>query len=117
LAIAVWLVGALVVHDLVLAPAVVAAGWAATRVLPAWLRAPVQAAALVGLTVTLASVPLLSGRGRRPGNPSADPLDYPRNLALVLLVVCAVCSAWAAARWMAGRQRHSAVEHHEGPTG
>ena len=98
-AVASWLIGGLVVHDAVLAPLVVAVGWLAARVLPPWLRAPVQVGTLVAGVVTLASIPLLLGRGRRPDNPSANPLDYSRNLFLVLAVIALTCLSWAAVRW------------------
>jgi hypothetical protein len=93
--VALWLIGGLVVHDAVLAPALVAFGWVVARLLPPWAQAPVQAGGLVAAVVTLASVPLLLGFGRRPDNPSANPLDYPRNLLIVLTVVAVVCAVWA----------------------
>lgn len=102
--VATWLVAALVLHDAVLAPLVVVAGWSLARVLPRWARGPVQAAALVAGTLVLASVPLLLGRGRRPDNPSADPLDYSRNLIGLLVVIAAVAAAWA----LAARRRSRA---------
>lgn len=107
-----WLVAALVLHDAVLAPVVLGLGWVAARALPGWLRAPVQAGALVGLTLTLASVPLLTGLGRASDNPSVDPLDYSRNLIGLLLAVVLVCAVWAAAR---RRRETSALQHHEAP--
>ena len=109
-AVAIWLVGGLVLHDAVLAPLVVALGWLAARVLPPWLRAPVQLGTLVAGVVTLASIPLLLGRGRRPDNPSANPLDYSRNLFVVLAVIALVCGAWALVRW---RARASGVQRDE----
>lgn len=109
--VATWLVAGLVLHDAVLAPAVVAAGWVLARVLPPWLRAPVQTGALVVGVLTLASVPLLLGRGRRPDNPSADPLDYPRNLLLVVAVVVVVCAGWALVLWW--RRARSGAQGHE----
>ena len=109
--VATWLVAGLVLHDAVLAPVVVATGWVLARVLPGWLRAPVQTGALVIGVLTLASVPLLLGRGRRPDNPSADPLDYPRNLLLVAGVVAVVCAGWAVAAWW--RRSRSGAQGHE----
>ncbi len=108
-AVATWLVGGLVLHDAVLAPVVVVAGWLVTRVLPPWLRAPVQGGILVIGVVTLASVPLLLGLGRRPGHPSADPLDYPRNLLVVVAVVVVVCAGWA----LVARRRASPEQQQE----
>ena len=109
--IATWLVGALVLHDAVLAPVCVGIGWLTARVLPPWLRAPVQVAAFVAGAVTVASTPLLLGLGRRPDNPSADPLDYPHNLLAVVLVITGVCAAWAVAARRLQRLR-AANGHH-----
>ncbi|MBC7639452.1 MAG: hypothetical protein H7231_06685 [Rhodoferax sp.] len=109
--VATWLVAGLVLHDAVLAPVVVAVGWVCARVLPGWLRAPVQTGALVIGVLTLASVPLLLGRGHRPDNPSADPLDYPRNLLTVVAVVAVVCTGWAIAAWW--RRSRSDAQGHE----
>lgn len=112
-AVAIWLVGGLVVHDAVLAPLVLALGWVAARVLPPWLRAPVQLGALVGGVVALASVPLLLGKGRRPDNPSANPLDYSRNLLIVLTAIALVCAAWALLRWRRERRTRAQVRRSE----
>lgn len=109
-AVAIWLVGGLVLHDAVLAPLVVVLGWLAARVLPPWLRAPVQVGTLVAGVVTLASIPLLLGRGRRPDNPSANPLDYSRNLFVVLAGIALVCGVWALVRW---RTQASGVQRDE----
>lgn len=97
--IATWLVGALVLHDTVFAPVCVGIGWLIARVLPPWLRAPVQVGAFVAGVVTIASAPLLLGLGRRSDNPSADPLDYPHNLLVVAAVIAATCATWAVAAW------------------
>ncbi len=109
--VATWLIAGLVLHDFVFAPVIVGLGWVVARALPSWLRAPVQVGALIAGVVAIASIPLVLGRGRRPDNPSADPLDYPRNLLIVVAVVVAVCAVWALAAWR--RQRASAAQRHE----
>jgi hypothetical protein len=45
--------------------------------------------------LTVALLPLMSGRGRTPANPSQQPLPYTRNLLLVLLAVWLVTAALA----------------------
>ena len=112
--IATWLVAGLVLHDAVLAPVVLGIGWLVSRVLPMWLRAPVQVGALVAGVVGLASIPLVLGLGRRPDNPSADPLDYPRNLLIVVTAIVVVCAGWALVAWW--RQRDSGAQRHEAAT-
>ncbi|MEV4469798.1 NAD(P)/FAD-dependent oxidoreductase [Nonomuraea sp. NPDC049504] len=74
-----WFGGAAVAHDAILVPLVLLAGWALRRV-----RWAVRAAAIVAGTVTLATLPTVLALGRRGDNPSILPLDYGRNLLLVL---------------------------------
>jgi hypothetical protein len=87
-----WLAAALLVHDLLVAPALLAAGWLVGRLPDRW-RAPVRAALVVSATVVLVSLPALLGDGRttQPGNASLLPNHYGRSLALVL------AAAWAVA--------------------
>ncbi len=110
---ATWAAAVLVAHDLVLAPVVVGLGWLVARVLPTSARAPVQVGALVAASVALMSAPLWLGRlvrGPSTANPSANPLDYPRNLVVVLAVIGAVTALAAAARWTkAAAQRRNAT--------
>ena len=84
-----WLVGGILVHDLVIFPATAVAGLVLTRFVRAPYRAVVQGALLVSAAVALSSLPLWRGYGRSPGNPSVDPLPYGRNLAIVLGAVWA----------------------------
>jgi hypothetical protein len=100
-AVGVWLAGAVIAHDAVLAPAVVALGWLVARAVPRTVRGPLQAGALVAGSVALMSAPLwlrpLLGPVSR-ANPSANPLDYPGNLVLVLAVIAAMTVAAILAR-------------------
>ncbi|MFC5831784.1 hypothetical protein [Nonomuraea insulae] len=74
-----WFGGVLVAHDAILAPAVLLAGLVLGRT-GRWAKA----AAVVAGTVTLATLPTVLALGRRADNPSILPLDYLRNLLLVL---------------------------------
>lgn len=65
-----FLVGGVLVHDLVLAPLTVLLGVALTRLVPRGRRAPVALAFLVWATLTVAVANVLSGQGGRPDNPS-----------------------------------------------
>lgn len=96
-----WLVGLLLVHDLVLAPLVQVAGRRLRDRAPEAWRWPLQLGLVTSGVLVLASVPLLAGVGRRaqPGNDSVLPGDYPRALAGVLAVVwLAVLALGVAAR-------------------
>ena len=94
-----WLLGGLLVHDLLLVPAVLLVGLA-VRQLPTALQPSVRAALIVSGTLALTSVPLLLGYGRstQPGNTSLLPGDYPRNLAITTGAVWAATAIWALLR-------------------
>ncbi|MFC9977969.1 hypothetical protein ACFVH6_44390 [Spirillospora sp. NPDC127200] len=77
---AVWVGGAVLVHDLVFAPAVLLAGAAVTH-------RRTRAALVVAGAVTLVALPMVLGLGRRPDNASILPLPYGRNLLIVLAVI------------------------------
>lgn len=100
----VWAAGAVVLHDGVLVPLVLAAGLLLTR---GRLRGVWRAALLTLGTVTLAALPALLRPGR-PANPSVLPLDYPMGLAVVAAAVV-VGAAVAAGRrlWPARGERQS----------
>jgi hypothetical protein len=84
-----WLIGLLLVHDIVLAPLVHLAGRGLRDRAPAAWRWPSQLGLVTSGVLVLASVPVLVGVGRRtqPGNASVLPGDYPLALAGVLAVV------------------------------
>lgn len=84
-----WLIGGALAHDLLLVPVVLMAG-RVLRLLPARLRAPVQAALLVGAVLTLVAVPFLGRFGVKPGNASHLPRDYTAGLLVALAVVAVV---------------------------
>ncbi|MEV7420222.1 hypothetical protein [Streptomyces sp. NPDC089919] len=85
----VWLGGALVLHDGVIAPLLLAVGLLVAAV-PA--RRAVRGALLTGGVLVLITLPLLLRPGAPP-NPSALPLPYGRNLALVLAAVAVLTAA------------------------
>jgi hypothetical protein len=91
-----WFLAGLLVHDLLIAPAILVVGLA-TRHLPNALRPLVRAALIVSGTLVLLSVPLLLGYGRatQPGNTSVLPGNYPLNLTIVLTAVWIIAGACA----------------------
>ena len=82
-----WIVGTAVAHDAIVAPLVTLVGLLLAARLPRWARGPVAAAVAATGVVLLVSYPQLRHFGRRADNPSILPLDYPRNVALVLGVI------------------------------
>jgi hypothetical protein len=94
LGVLVWLAGALVLHDGILAPLVLAVG---LLLVGRRRRGPLRGALLVAGSVVLVALPLLVRPGAPP-NPSALPLPYGRNLAIVLAAVTVVTGLLIAVR-------------------
>ncbi|RIQ20377.1 hypothetical protein [Jiangella rhizosphaerae] len=100
----VWLAGAGVAHDALVAPLVVVAA-VATRRLPVAARLPARLGLALTALVTVVFWPVVRGWGRSPSVPSALPLDYGRNLLVVLALIWLVAGVVAAARWRRERRR------------
>lgn len=81
-----WLVVGLLVHDAVLAPLVFAACALAYRVIGGRGRGRLAALLLTGGSLVLISIPALVRHGRN-ANPTVLPLDYARNLGVLLAVL------------------------------
>lgn len=71
-----WAAGAVIVHDLLLAPLVVAAGVGIARFAPPPSRTPVALLLAGWALVTAASLGVLSGQGGKPDNASLLTGDY-----------------------------------------
>jgi hypothetical protein len=99
--VALWVVGADLLHDLVIAPVICVIGYVIARRAPAAWRWPVRAAALTSALVLAVAYPALRGFGRDrvPDNRSVLPLDYPTAVLTVLSVVWIVALIWALASW------------------
>ena len=82
-----WVVSAVLVHDVIVAPVVIAGGFLLARVVPASARGGLQATLAVCAVVALVSVPVVLAKGRAADNPSLLPHDYGRNLAIVLALI------------------------------
>jgi hypothetical protein len=101
-----WLLAGVLGHDLLIAGLAAATGWLLARSAPAPVRPAIQGGLLVAGSLVLVAVPVLAGRGGH-GNPSTNPLDCPRNLAVALLAVAAGTAAVAAWRLRRDRPRAS----------
>ncbi len=88
-----WAVATLLVHDLVLAPVVTIVGLGLARLLPPAVRGPVSGAVALSGLVLLFAYPLLRAFGRRDANPTILPLDYPRNVVIILVAIWVVAGA------------------------
>ncbi|MEU7641313.1 MULTISPECIES: hypothetical protein [unclassified Streptomyces] len=90
----VWLGGAVVLHDALIAPLVLLVGLVLVR---GRARGPVRGALLVAGALTAVALPVLLRPGK-PANSSVLPLDYPRNWLLTLVAVATVTALVSAAR-------------------
>ncbi len=88
-ALALWLVAAVMLHDGLIAPLTVGVGVTLTR-LPARGRRYVQGALVVGALITVVAIPLIDRRDTQPAVKAILQRDYASNLALLLGLTAAV---------------------------
>ncbi|HZP31140.1 MAG TPA: hypothetical protein VFC99_19480 [Acidimicrobiia bacterium] len=88
--------GGVVVHDLVVAPLVVAAVWLVGRLVPPPLRTPVRAGILGSALVVALAWPPLAGYGDRADNATVHPLDYTTAVLTVLAALWIAVACWGA---------------------
>ncbi|HEX4727453.1 MAG TPA: hypothetical protein VH298_06625 [Jatrophihabitans sp.] len=94
LALAKWLIGSLLVHDLLIAPVVIGIGWLLARFVPPRARAFAQGGLVTGGLVSALGVLLIW----RQGKSSARSLallqqDYVANLLVLLAIIAAATVA------------------------
>ena len=104
-----WLAGAVVAHDAVLAPLVVGASLLSRRAgrrVPPAVIAIVQAGVVVGVVFTLVVVPEIVAKTLGPKNDTVLPFDYGTRLAVLWLVV-ALLTATAVAGYLVRTRRQN----------
>ncbi|MCU1569462.1 MAG: conserved rane protein [Naasia sp.] len=102
-----WLIGAILVHDGILAPIVLGVGLLlrrAGRRIPWAILGMVQAALIVGAVLTLVVAPEIYAQSRSPGNPTVLVGDYAARL-VGLWAVLGVLVTVAAAGYLLRRRR------------
>src|SRR6476469_9549035 len=99
-----WLVGAAIVHDAIVAPAVVALGVLVARI-PPRLRTYVQAALIVGAMIASIAVVLVVRRGSQPAVKAILRRDYVAGAGLLLAVVAVLAAAAYAVHVLRDRVR------------
>lgn len=95
---ALWLGAGVLLHDAVLVPIVLLGAALVVRHIPRIARPVVQGALFVSGALLLVALPLLTGRGGAPDNPTTNPLPYERNLGLVIAAVWTVAAVLVAIR-------------------
>ena len=107
LGLATWLIGALIIHDGIIAPtvfAIVLMFRRANKRFPIVLLLIVQGALVVGSIMVLIVMPEILKKAIGTANPTLLPLDYTLNLA-VFLGALAVLTAIACAAYLALRRQ------------
>jgi hypothetical protein len=102
----VFLGAVLIAHDGILVPLTIAVGAVVGRFAPLRLRAPIRAALLVGLAVTIVAFPLVLARGRAADNPSLLPLPYGRGLLEIYGLIGLTAATAIAVRARRARRAH-----------
>lgn len=96
--LATWIVGADLLHDLVVAPLVLAVGWLLARLVPARWRGPVHVGVVASASILLLAALPLAGTAADAGNPTIQPLDYRTSTLTALALVWAAIGTWAVVR-------------------
>lgn len=89
-----WFIGSALVHDLLIAPLVIVIGAVLTRFLPRPARTPVVVGLVVSGFLALVALPFILDRTTSQ-EPGFLPLDYGRNLLLMVAGIMAVAVVWA----------------------
>lgn len=108
-ALALWLLVALALHDGVIAPLTAGAGVLLTRVPPRGRRY-LQAALIVGALVTVIAIPLIHRQGTQPDVKAILLRNYAANLALLLGLTAAIAVTLYAVRLLRDRRPSGAFE-------
>ena len=114
--VALWIGGAIVLHDAVISPVVFGLGVLTRRAghrLAGSIIVTVQAVIVLGSLMSLIVVPAIVAQGLGPYNPTILPLDYAVNLGLFWLLLAvaggAVC-VWLYLRTRRANQRPSLTQ-------
>lgn len=90
LRLGVWLVGALALHDALIAPFVISVGWVLARILPGRVRRYVQPGLVVAGLVSVVGIVLIDRQGKTSSPALALlKLNYALNVAILLAIIAA----------------------------
>ena len=94
LALARWIVGIDLVHDLLVAPLVVVVGAVVRKLVPPRALGPTQFALMASAIVLLIAWRPLHRSGAYKHNPTVQPLDYATATLTVMAVIWTIAAAW-----------------------
>lgn len=99
-----FLLASVAAHDLVLAPVSALVAVLTTRLLPPAVRTPARVGLALALLVTVLALPVITSE-HRLRNPSVLPLDYERNLLVLLAAIGAGTALSAVVALATARRR------------
>ena len=103
--VGVWLLAALIIHDLVISPAVVSLGWTLRHKVADRERKHLQFALIMIAAVTVIALPMIVLRGSQPPVKALLLRDYAANLGLLIGLIAAVTVLSYAVRVVRDRHR------------
>ena len=96
--LALWMVGAIVVHDGILSPVVVGLGFLLRRYVPDRARRYLQMGLIMAGSVTVIALPMIYLRGSQPAVKALLLRNYGANLTLLIAVIAVATLALYAVR-------------------
>ena len=103
IALGLWLVVAVALHDGLIAPVTVGTGYAVS-IVPPRFRRYIQGALIAGALITVIAIPLIARRGTQPESKAILLRDYAANLSLLLGMTAAVALVLYALRVLRDRR-------------
>lgn len=114
-----WLLGGVLLHDVLLSGIVIGLGLVTTRFLPAAARAPSAIALIIVGPLTLIAFPMIGGFGAKENNPTLLDRPYTTNWVVLLIVTVVLVVGVSVARARSGssashQEAEATVEQSEG---
>jgi hypothetical protein len=107
----IWLLSALILHDAIVAPAIVGVGWVLRRTTPDRERGYLQSALIMIALVTLVAAPMIVLRGSQPPVKALLLRDYAANLVLLIGAIIAVTALRYAMRLVRDHRPAAGQQH------
>ena len=90
LLLALWLIGAVVIHDGIVSPLVIGVGWALHLFVPPRARRYLQGGLIAAALITVVAIPMIAQQGALPASKGLLQQNFGGNLSLLLGIVGAV---------------------------
>ena len=114
--LALWMIGAIVVHDGLLSPVIVGVGFVLRRYVPDRGRRYLQTGLIMAGLVTVIALPMIYLRGSQPSVKGLLLRNYGANLTLLIVVIAVVSLALYAVRVARDRRGAPGTKTHIAPS-